>query len=351
MSITSRNFGTAFGEPITLYTLENSEGMKTSIATLGGAVVKLFAPDSQGRLADVVLGYDTVDGYVHSTSYQGSLIGRYGNRIGKGRFTLNDKTYQLALNDHGVNHLHGGNRGFNHRVWSVLKTVNSEEPSITLGYISPDGEENYPGTLSVQVTYTLTGDNALSIDYKATTDKDTPINLTNHTYFNLAGYNAGPITDHELWIHAGYYTPVDDALISTGEYRQVMGTPFDFNSAKTICRDLDSDDPQLIAGGGYDHNFVLGDPHVTKTAAIVFEPTSGRVMTVKTDMPCVQFYIGNFLDGTDIGKGGIPLKRRHGFCLETQYAPDSPNHENFPNCILHPGEEYHYTTSYQFSAK
>lgn len=351
MSITKGDFGTAYGQAIELYTLANSQGMKVSIATLGGAVVELWAPGRGGAFQDVVLGYTCAEEYARYTSNQGALIGRYGNRIGAGRFTLKGKTYQLALNDHGINHLHGGDRGFNQRIWQVEGAQDGPAPSLILSYTSPDGEENYPGTLQVKVTYTLTEDNALSIDYRAVTDADTPVNLTNHTYFNLAGYDAGPITGHEICIHAQYFTPVDDGLIPTGELRAVRGTPFDFNSAKTIGRDLDNGDEQLVKGGGYDHNFVLGDAHVTKTAAIVYEPESGRIMTVKTDMPCMQFYIGNFLDGTEVGKGGLPLKRRHGFCLETQYAPDSPNQPAFPSVILHPGEEYHYTTSYQFSVR
>lgn len=351
MSITKRDFGMAYGQAIELYTLANDQGMKVSIATLGGAVVELWAPGRGGAFQDVVLGYTCAEEYARYTSNQGALIGRYGNRIGAGRFTLNGKTYQLALNDHGINHLHGGDRGFNQRIWQVESVQDGPNPSLILSYTSPDGEENYPGTLQVKVTYTLTADNALSIDYQAVTDADTPVNLTNHTYFNLAGYDAGAITGHELCIHAQHFTPVDDGLIPTGELRAVRGTPFDFNSAKTIGRDLDSGDEQLVKGGGYDHNFVLGDAHIIKTAAIVYEPESGRIMTVKTDMPCVQFYIGNFLDGTEVGKGGLPLKRRHGFCLETQYAPDSPNQPAFPSVILHPGEEYHYTTSYQFTVR
>jgi len=350
MNMTCRDFGMAYGETIKLYTMENANGMKVSIATLGGAVVELWAPGKDG-FADVVLGYTCAEEYARYTSNQGALIGRYGNRIGQGKFTLNGKDYQLALNDHGINHLHGGDRGFNQRIWEVIDTCDGAEPTITLRYVSADGEENYPGTLTSIVTYTLTADNALSIDYKASTDADTPVNLTNHTYFNLAGFDADAITDHELCIHAKYFTPVDSGLIPTGELREVAGTPFDFNSAKTIGRDLGSDDEQLVLGGGYDHNFVLGDAHVMKTAAIVYEPTSGRIMTVKTDMPCVQFYIGNFLDGTEVGKGGKALEYRHGFCLETQYAPDSPNQPTFPSVILHPGEEYHYVTSYQFSVK
>ncbi len=347
--IACEEFGYAYGEKIERYTLVNRNGVMIKICTLGGAITELWVPDRSGSLGDVVLGYENAESYARYTSNQGALIGRYGNRIGRGRFSLNGKEYQLALNDHGINHLHGGNRGFNQRIWKKTAQKDGEGPMIQLKYHSPDGEENYPGNLDVTVTYTLTADNAFSIEYEAVTDADCPVNLTNHTYFNLTGCPEKTILDHKVRIMANSFTPVDEGLIPTGAICPVDGTPFDFRVPKSIGQDLDSLDDQMVKGGGYDHNFILGEPNDYKVAAVVDEPITGREMTVCTDQPCIQFYIGNFLDGTEIGKQGKPLCKRHGFCLETQHAPDSPNQSAFPSVILHPGEIYHTKTVYQFS--
>jgi aldose 1-epimerase len=302
-------------------------------------------PDRSGDMGDVVAGFDNLDGYLKPPPYFGAIIGRYGNRIGKGRFSLDGVEYTLAKND-GENHLHGGIRGFDKRVWSV---TTSSPQSLELQYLSKDGEEGYPGNLSAIVAYTLTDANELKIDYSATTDKDTVVNLTNHSYFNLAG--AGDILGHEVVINADRFTPVDKGLIPTGELRSVAGTPFDFRTPKTIGQRIEQKDEQLLLGHGYDHNWVLNrSGSGLAMAARVTDFKSGRVMEVLTTEPGLQFYTGNFLDGTLQGKGKV-YARRSAFCMETQHFPDSPNKPNFPSTILKPGEKYQTTTVYRFSAQ
>jgi aldose 1-epimerase len=297
----------------------------------------------------VVLGFDSIDGYLMRTSYFGVLVGRYGNRIAKGRFTLNGVEYKLATNN-GENSLHGGVKGFNKAVWKVRDVSDGQSPRLELTYLSKDGEEGYPGNLSVTVVYTLTDSNELRIDYSATTDKDTVVNLTNHSYFNLAGQGEGDILGHELTLFAGKFTPSDKVLIPTGELRSVEGTPFDFRKPVAIGARIGQNDEQLKFGGGYDHNFVLSSGGgALALAARVYEPKTGRVMEVLTTEPGIQFYTGNFLDGTLSGKGGKAYAKRSGFCLETQHFPDSPNHPQFPSTVLRTGGRYQTTTVYRFS--
>lgn len=339
---------TADGQAVDLYTLTNPNGLEAAITNYGGIVVRLKTPDRNGQLADVVLGFDTLDDYLKGHPYFGAIIGRYGNRIAKGRFQLNGVEYKLAVNN-GENHLHGGLKGFDKVVWNARDVSTAEAPALELTYTSKDGEEGYPGTLHVTVVYTLTPANELKIDYAATTDKDTIVNLTNHSYFNLAGQGEGDILGHELMINASRFTPVDAGLIPTGELRSVEGTPFDFRKPVAIGARINQDDQQLKYGNGYDHNFVLdrtGDGLVL--AARVTEPKSGRVMEVYTTEPGIQFYSGNFLDGSNKGKGGKIYQRRYGFCLETQHFPDSPNKPNFPSTVLRPGAKYQSTTVYRF---
>jgi aldose 1-epimerase len=346
-NLEKRSFGkTRTGEAVDLFTLKNAKGMEAAITNFGGIVVSLKTPDRNGKLADVVLGFDSLDGYLGDNPYFGAIVGRYGNRIAKGRFTLDGKQYKLATNN-GPNALHGGIKGFNKVVWQAQPAGDS---GVKLTYVSKDGEEGYPGTLTATVEYTLTDANELKISYLATTDKDTVLNLTNHSYFNLAGEGTGDILGHELQIFADRFTPVDATLIPTGELRPVAGTPFDFRQPHTIGERIDSNDEQIKIGGGYDHNFVLnGTMGMIHPAARVSEPKSGRVMEVLTTQPGVQFYSGNFLDGSIKGKGGKPYKHRYGLCLETQHFPDSPNHPNFPTTTLKPGEKYQTTTIYKFS--
>jgi aldose 1-epimerase len=343
-----RSFGkTSGGQAVDLYTLTNKNGMETTIATLGGTVVSLKAPGRGGSFADVVLGFDSLEGYLAPNPYFGALIGRYGNRIGHARFSLDGKEYTLARNN-GENSLHGGIQGFDKRVWTARELSDSLE----LTYVSPDGEEGYPGALTATVKYSLTDANELRIEYTATTDKATVLNLTNHSYFNLAGAGEGDILKHEMTIAADRYTPVDAGLIPTGELRPVEGTPFDFRKPVAIGARIGNDDEQLKLGKGYDHDYVLSaGGGKLALAARVTEPTSGRVMEVLTDQPAVQFYTGNFLDGSIKGKGGKTYGHRYGFCLETQHYPDSPNHPAFPSTVLRPGERYHTVTVYRFSAQ
>jgi aldose 1-epimerase len=347
--ITSQEFGTMTdGQHVQIYKLTNKNGMEAEISNFGGVVQTLKVPDKSGKFADVVLGYDKLDGYVTDKSSFGALIGRYGNRIAKGKFTLDGQTYTLATND-GPNHLHGGIKGFNKKVWSAKESGNS----LVLNYLSKDGEEGYPGNLNVTVTYTLTDDNQLKIQYDATTDKPTVLNLTNHSYFNLSGQDAGEILGHELTLHADKFTPVDKTLIPTGDLREVKGTPFDFTKSTAIGARINGSDEQLKFGRGYDHNFVLNGG-ITKTprmAAEVYDSKSGRVMQVLTTEPGVQLYTGNFLDGTVHGKGGHVYNYRTALCLETQHYPDSPNHSNFPSTELKPGQKYHTVTIFKFSTK
>ncbi len=351
MDIQVKPFGkTPDGEQVELYTLTNANGVKTEIMTYGGIVVSLEVPDRKGNLDDVVLGYDNLGGYVENNPYFGALVGRYGNRIDKGKFTLNGKEYTLAVNN-GPNHLHGGLKGFDKVVWDAEKVQTGDAVGVRLSYLSEDGEEGYPGNLDCTVTYTLTNDNELKIDYKATTDKPTVVNLTHHSYFNLTGCERD-ILDHEMMLNADRFTPVDEGLIPTGELRPVQGTVMDFTTPTPIGARIDSDYQQIEYGGGYDHNWVLNkDGRDMTPAARVYEPTTGRVMEVFTTEPGVQFYSGNFLDGTITGKDDTVYKHRYGFCLETQHFPDSPNKPQFPSVVLRPGETYTHTTVYKFSTR
>ncbi len=341
-------------DSIKLYTLKNKSGMTVKITNYGGIITSIVVPDRDGKLADVALGYNRVEDYMNAVDkpYLGAIVGRYGNRIAKGQFTLNGKTYSALIKNNIGNHLHGGTIGFDKVVWNPnFDKVNNR---LVLSYLSKDKEEGYPGNLQVTVTYSLTEDNTLGVDYFATTDKATPINLTQHTYFNLKGEGEGTILDHELMLNAKHYTPVDKTLIPTGEIRAVVGSPFDFTTAKTIGRDIDQSHEQLIFGGGYDHNLIFdkgGKEGQVTLAARIYEPTSGRTVEIFTTEPGVQFYCGNFLSGNLKGKSGKTYVRRGGFCLETQHYPDSPNQPNFPSTILSPGEEYKTRTTFQFSTK
>jgi len=338
------------GTPIDLYALADGR-IEARIMNYGGYLVSLKVPDRSGKLEDVVLGFDTLDQYVtnnysNNTAFLGPLVGRYANRIAHGSFTLDGRKYSLPLNN-GENSLHGGPHGFHNQVWKAKSVTNGVE----LSYLSKDGEEGYPGDLSVVVRYTLT-DGALRIEYSATTDKPTVLNLTSHSYFNLAGQGQGNILDHRLTLHASRFTPVDANLIPTGELREVASTPLDFRKSTRIGERIDADNEQLHLGKGYDHNWVLDKKGRTLAeAAEVYEPTSGRVLKVLTTEPGIQFYSGNFLDGTIKGKGGTPYVRRSGLCLETQHFPESPNHPNFPSTELKPGEHYHSVTVYSFSSR
>jgi aldose 1-epimerase len=348
----AKPFGkTSEGTEVQLYVLKNKRGLEAAITNYGAILVSLKTPDRDGKLADVVMGYDDVAGYENGKAYFGGTIGRYGNRIGKGQFNLNGTTYHLATNN-GVNHLHGGTRGFNKVIWQAKPL---SDKALELTYTSRDGEEGYPGTLHATVTYTLTDKNELRIDYKATLDpgKDTIVNLTNHSYFNLTGDTTKSILQHELTLNASRFTPIDAGFITTGEIRAVKGTPFDFTKATVIGARINENDEQLKMGIGYDHNFVLDRAGATGLvkAAEVYEPTSGRVMEVLTTEPGVQFYSGNFLDGTEKGKGGQAYQYRTGLALETQHYPDSPNKPNFPSTTLKPGQKYSTTTVYRFSAR
>ena len=345
-----RSFGKlADGREATLYTLTNVKGAEIAITDYGATVVSIKVADRKGQMADVALGYDDVSGYVKDKSFFGATVGRYGNRIAKGQFKLDGKTYDLPKND-GPNTLHGGTEGYNKRMWTAKV---GKGTSLEMSYTSPDGEMGFPGNLHVNVTFTLTDNNELRIEYNATTDKDTVVNLTNHTYFDLAGQSHGDILQHRLTLHAPQFTPVDATLIPTGELRAVKGTPFDFTSAHAIAERIGQTDEQLKFGRGYDHNFVL-DHSATdgrSVAAEVYDPTSGRVLQVVTTEPGIQFYSGNFLDGTVAGKGGYKYPHRSGFSLETQHFPDSPNHPKFPSTELKPGARYHTVTTYRFSAR
>lgn len=350
LSITKTEFGKLpDGRRTDLYTLSNSNGMSVSITNYGGIVTKVLVPDQDGNIGDVVLGYDSVEGYLKQSPYFGALIGRYGNRIAKGRFTLDGREYKLATNN-DANHLHGGDKGFDKVLWNAAPVREDDKVSLELTYTSPDGEEGYPGTLSVRVVYTLMADNILELDFQAETDKKTICNLTNHAYFNLKDAGASPILDHKLYIDADHFTPVDSTLIPTGELRPVEGTPFDFTEPTAIGARIDSDNTQLVYGNGYDHNFVLNNQDGDMTlAARVTEPATGRALEIQTTEPGIQFYCGNFLDGTITGKYETVYDFRHGFCLETQHYPDSPNQPKFPSTVLNPGETYHTKTSWKFS--
>jgi aldose 1-epimerase len=341
-----RAFGkTRTGEPIDLYTLRSKSGLEVRVINYGATVQSIRCADSAGNIGDVVLGFDLLDGYLGDHPYFGAIVGRYGNRIAKGRFTLDGKQYTLARNN-GENHLHGGVAGFNRKTWSAREA----DGGIEFTYVSKDGEEGYPGTLRTTVRYTVTDANELRIDYTATTDKKTVLNLTNHSYFNLAGEGSGDILGHQITINADRFTPVDEGLIPTGELKPVAGTPFDFRQAHEIGERINANDEQIRYGKGYDHNFVLnGAMSSLHPAARVTERRSGRVLEVLTTQPGVQFYTGNFLDGTVRGKGGKSYQHRTGFCLETQHFPDSPNKPAFPTTALSPGETMRSTTVYRFS--
>lgn len=351
--ITKQHFGTLEdGVEVYSYTMRNGNGMSVRICEFGGAIMEIRVPDKLGRMSDVVAGYDSLRDYVLGDGYLGALIGRVGNRIDHGQFTLEGKTYQIPCNN-GVNSLHGGNVGFSHRMWSV-KPEDGEEPKLVLSYTSPDGEQGYPGTLNVKVTYALLASNALSIHYEATTDRTTILNLTNHAYFNLGGYASGKVFDHVLQIDADTYLPTNEGLIPTGEIRSVEGTPFDFREPKTIGRDFDMNNPDIKTAGGFDHclNFVGGETKEPVLRVEVYEPNSGRIMKVFTNQPSIQFYTGNFLSNPEHPlKGGYPQNTQAEFCLETQKMPDAINHKNFTDITLKPGDTYDYTTIYQFSVK
>ena len=337
------------GQPVGLYTLTNTGGMEVAITNYGGIVVSIKAPDRSGKFADVVLGFDTFDAYLNNTPFFGALVGRYGNRIAKARFTLDGHEYHLAANDNG-NTLHGGLKGFDKRLWNAKDVSTKEVPALELTYLSKDGEEGFPGNLSVTVTYSLTPKNELKIDYAATTDKDTVLNLTNHSYFNLAGQGEGDILSHLMMINGDRFTPVDATLIPTGELKSVAGTPLDFRKPTAIGARIDADDQQIKFGRGYDHNFVLNRKGgELLLAARVTEPSSGRVLEVLTTQPGLQFYTGNFLDGTIHGKVGKVYPRRSAFCMETQRFPDSPNQPQFPTTVLKPGKHFQSTTVFRFS--
>ena len=336
------------GSSARIYTLTNKNGVEARITNYGGILISLKAPDRNGEMADVVLGFDSLAGYLANPGpFFGALIGRYANRIGHARFSLDGMEYHLEKND-GENSLHGGAHGFDKRVWSSRALP---DDGVELTYLSKDGEDGYPGNLTVKVTYHLTSNNELRIDYSATTDKDTVVNLTNHAYFNLKGAGSGDILNHRLMLNADRFTPVDSGLIPTGELRSVNGTPFDFRKATAIGARIEQNDEQLKLGKGYDHNWVVNGGSGLRFAARVEEPESGRVLEVYTTQPGVQLYTGNFLDGSIQGKGGKTYGRRSGFCLETQHFPDSVNHPGFPSVILRPGQTYRQITSFKFSTQ
>ena len=350
-SITKEPFGTVDGKQVDLYTLTNANGVEAKITNYGAIIVSLKVPDRNGKMDDVTLGYSKLEEYIKDTPYFGAIVGRYGNRIAKGKFKLEGKEYTLATNN-DQNHLHGGIKGFDKVVWDVQTVTRNDTVGLKLTYFSKDGEEGYPGNLTSTVTYYLTNNDEIDIEYEATTDKATPINLTHHSYFNLAGQGNGDILGHEIMINADSFTPVDSGLIPTGELRPVKGTPMDFITPTAIGARVNQDYRQLVYGKGYDHNWVLnGWDGTMKLAARVHEPTTGRIMEVLTTEPGIQFYCGNFLDGSNIGKGGKIYNHRNGFCLETQHFPDSPNQPDFPSTILHPGEKYSHKTIYRFYTK
>jgi aldose 1-epimerase len=350
-TISEKDFGkTLDGTPVQLYTLRNSHGMEANIMTYGGIVQSLKVPDKNGNFADVVLGYDSLDGYLTNSPFFGALIGRYANRIADGKFTLDGQEYTLPTNN-VPNCLHGGDKGFFARVWKVTKTgVGPNGPELELSYLSKDGEEGFPGNLQVYATYTVTEDNGLRVDFKATTDKDTVCNLTHHSYFNLRG--SGDIIDYVACINADKFTPVNSVLIPTGELQPVEGTPFDFRTPTAVGARINQDNQQLKFAGGYDDNWVLNHAQGENgEAARISDPVSGRVLTVYTTAPGMQFYTGNFLDGTIHGKGGQVYQYRSAFCMEPQDFPDAPNHPDFPTSELKPGETYQSTMLYKFSTE
>ncbi|MGA2280881.1 MAG: aldose epimerase family protein [Verrucomicrobiota bacterium] len=351
-TISQAPFGkTPDGTPVAIYTLRNSKGMEARIMTYGGIVQSLKVPDKNGKFDDVVLGYDNVGGYIAKTPYFGALIGRYGNRIGGAKFTLEGKTYTLAANN-GPNTLHGGIKGFDKVVWQAQSWITPNGPALELTYVSKDGEEGFPGNLKVKAIYTLTGDNELQLNFTATTDQPTVCNLTHHSYFNLRGQGNGDILGHEVYINSDKTTTVNKELITTGEFAPVEGTPFDFRKPTAIGARINDPNPVLQYGPGYDHNWVINKPMgKLGLQARVYEPTTGRVMEVWSTEPGLQFYAGNSLDGTITGKDGKVYQQRSGFCLEPQHYPDSPNKPMFPTTELKPGETYQNTILYRFSTR
>ncbi len=351
MKIEKQSFGKLpDGQEVSLYTLKNQSGMELKISDYGGIIVSWTAPDKNGKFDDIVLGCDSLETYLKGVPYFGAIVGRYGNRIANGKFSLNGQEYTLAQNN-GKNALHGGLKGFDKKIWAVT-IVDGDEPTLKLSTTSADGEEGYPGKLEVEVTYTLQKDNSLKIDYQASTDKPTVLNLTNHSYFNLSG--EADVLSHEVVLNAPKFLPVDETLIPTGELKEVKGTPFDFTTKHSIGERInDTTDTQIKFGGGYDHCWVINEKADKKLllAATVHDPASGRLMEVLTTEPAMQFYTGNFLNGTIVGKKGVKYGKRSGFCIETQHYPDSPNKPDFPTTVLNPNEKYETTTIYKFSVK
>ncbi|MHC4394448.1 MAG: aldose epimerase family protein [Planctomycetota bacterium] len=344
MCIKKQAYGQTNEKKIYLYTLTNTNGLKAEIINFGGIVTRLYVPDRNGNFADIVLGYDTLEEYISDGTHFGALIGRYGNRIAKGKFSLNGVEYTLAQNN-GENHLHGGIKGFNKVVWDAEEKKIDNSIALKLTYLSKDGEEGYPGNLTCTVIYTLTNDNELKISYEAKTDKTTVVNLTNHSYFNLAGHDSGNVLAHEIMLNADHFLPVDDGLIPTGQIKPVKGTPMDFTKPMTIGSRITQ------VKGGYDHNYCLNSSDGSPAPAVeVYEPGSGRVMQIFTTQPGVQFYTGNFLSSSNKGKGAV-YNKHNGFCLETQHFPDSPNKPDFPSVVLKPGQKYKQLTVHKFSVK
>lgn len=350
-TIAKSSYGkTSDGQAVDKYTLENARGMKMEVITYGGIITSLTAPDKEGTYENVVLGYDNLGQYQEENPFFGAIIGRYGNRIAQGKFSLDGNDYTLETND-GANHLHGGVQGFDKVVWKATEMPSDTDPGLKLTYLSPDGAGGYPGNLNTTVVYTLKADNTLAISYEATTDKPTIVNLTQHSYFNLSGNPATTILDHVLMLAADKYLPVDGTLIPTGELAPVAGTPFDFTEAKAIGKDIEGSDDQLTKGKGFDHCWVLNNPGGSAPVSTLHHPGTGRFMEVFTEEPAIQFYSGNFLDGTLPVPGGGTYALRSGLCLETQHYPDSPNKQEFPSVVLQPGEQYATTTSYKFSVR
>jgi aldose 1-epimerase len=352
LEVRKESFGkTGDGRPVDLYTLTNSRGLVVRAINYGGIIVSLRVPDKAGNLGDIVLGYDNVEGYLKNPAYFGAIVGRYANRIANAAFTLDGVKYNLTKND-GPNSLHGGANGFNKQLWEAKEFKNDQGVGVGFSYLSKDGEEGYPGNLKVNVSYTLTDENKLILDYEATTDKATPLNLSQHTYFNLAGEGNGDVLGHHVMLNADRFTPVDKTLIPAGDSRPVQGTPMDFTRPTAIGARINQDYDQLVLGHGYDHNWLIKrkDDSLVR-AALVHEPTSGRILEVLTTQPGVQFYSGNFLDGTITGKHGHVYKQHYGFCLETQHFPDSPNHPDFPSTILRRGQTFHSRTVFRFATE
>lgn len=350
-SVTKAPFGKLpDGQEVSVYTLKNKNGVELQVINYGAIVTSLKTPDKNGALEDIVLGFDSLQGYLTPAPYFGAIVGRYGNRIGKGKFKLDGKEYTLAQNNNGQ-HLHGGLKGFDKVFWNIEEVPSSEGVAVKLTYQSKDMEEGYPGNLNVEAVYTLTDNNEWKIDYKATTDKKTIVNVTQHSYFNLTGNVKRDILDHQLVLHSEKLVPVDKVLIPTGELKDVTNTPFDFRNATAIGARINDKDQQIQLGGGYDHCWVLSSKDSLKLAASVYEPVSGRYMEVYTTEPGIQFYSGNFLDGSLTGKGGVVYKHRYGLCLETEHFPDSPNKPEFPSVVLNPGETYSTQTTYKFATK